>query len=146
MPGWVLARARAHTRTPSRRSGVSPTIRRHERLPCDTGWRGPDGGPRRPKVQRRGKKLQKSLAVSKLFRTFATMKPKEPRDAWYVSGRNRLTGMRDQLTGVMPHDEAAARMERYLKSARKQKYPTYTRLRLERAVAVQLTFTFNQNS
>ncbi len=89
--------------------------------------------------------MQKSLAVSKLFRTFAPMKTREPRDACYVSGRNRLTGMRDQLTGVMPHDDAAARMERYQSAARKQKYPTYTRLRLERAEAIQLTFTFNQN-
>ena len=50
--GGVLARARAHARTLSRRSGVSPTIRRHERLPCDTSWRGPDEGLRRPKVHR----------------------------------------------------------------------------------------------
>ena len=50
--GGVLARARAHARTLSRRSGVSPTIRRHDRLLCDTGWRGPDGGPRRQKVHR----------------------------------------------------------------------------------------------
>lgn len=89
--------------------------------------------------------MQKSLAVSKLFRTFAAMEKREPRDAWFVSGQNRLTGMRDQLTGVMPQADAAARMERYQSAARKQKYPTYTRLRLERAVAVQLTFTFNQN-
>lgn len=74
--------------------------------------------------------------------TFAAMEKREPRDAWFVSGQNRLTGMRDQLTGVMPHDDAAARMERYQTAARKQKYPTYTRLRLERAVAIQLTFTF----
>ena len=89
--------------------------------------------------------MQKSLVVSAEMLTFAPMKMREPRDAWYVSGQNRLTGMRDQLTGVMPHDAAAARMERYQSAARKQKYPTYTRLRLERAVAIQLTFTFNQN-
>lgn len=88
------------------------------------------------------KKLQKSLAMSAEMLTFAPMKTREPRDAWFVSGRNRLTGMRDQLTGVMPHDVAAARMERYQSAARKQKYPIYTRLRLERAVAIQLTFTF----
>lgn len=82
--------------------------------------------------------------MSKLFRTFAAMEKREPRDAWFVSGQNRLTGMRDQLTGVMPHDAAAARMERYQTAARKQKYPTYTRLRLERAVAIQLTFKFQK--
>lgn len=93
-------------------------------------------------MHRGGKKLQKSLAVSAEMLTFAPMKMREPRDAWFVSGQNRLTGMRDQLTGVMPQADAAARMERYQSAARKQKYPTYTRLRLERAVAVQLTFTF----
>lgn len=50
--GGVLARARAHARTLSRKSDVSPTIRRHERLPCDTSWRGPYGGPGRQKVHR----------------------------------------------------------------------------------------------
>ena len=86
--------------------------------------------------------MRKCLVMSAEMLTFAPMKTREPRDAWFVSGRNRLTGMRDQLTGVMPHDDAAARMERYQSAVRKQKYPTYTRLRLERAEAIQLTFTF----
>lgn len=70
------------------------------------------------------------------------MKTKNPKDAWYVSGLNRLTGQRDQLTGITTHEDAASRMARYQIAAARQKYPTYTRLRLERAVAVQLTFNF----
>lgn len=70
------------------------------------------------------------------------MKPKNPKDAWIVTGLNRLTGQRDQLTGIITHEDAASRMERYQIAAARQKYPTYTRLRLERAVAVQLTFIF----
>ena len=70
------------------------------------------------------------------------MKTKKPKDAWYVTGLNRLTGQRDQLTGITTHQDAESRMERYQIAAARQKYPTYTRLRLERAVAVQLTFKF----
>lgn len=88
------------------------------------------------------KKVQKSLELSEIMLNFAGMKRKDPKDAWYVSGLNRLTGQRDQLTGVTTHEDAASRMERYQIAAARQKYPTYTRLRLERAVAVQLTFNF----
>lgn len=74
--------------------------------------------------------------------TFAPMKLREPKDEWLVTGISRLTGMRDELTGVMPHDMAVARLERYKLATRTQKYPTYTRLRVERRVAIQLTFSF----
>lgn len=67
---------------------------------------------------------------------------REPRDAWVVTAKNRLTGMRDQLTGVLPRETAVSRMERYLQAARRQKYPTYTNVRIERAVAQQLTLQF----
>lgn len=87
------------------------------------------------------KKVQKSLVMSERLLTFAGMK-RNPKDAWYVSGLNRLTGQRDQLTGITTHEDAASRMERYQIAAARQKYPTYTRLRLERAVAIQLTFNF----
>ena len=88
------------------------------------------------------KKWLKSLAVSELFRTFAGMKRTEPKDEFLVTGLSRLSGMREELTGVMPLELAQQRMERYKLSTRKQRYPTYTRLRVERRLPIQLTIKF----
>lgn len=82
------------------------------------------------------------MAVSELFRTFAGMKRTEPKDEFLVTGLSRLSGMREELTGVMPLELAQQRMERYKASTRKQKYPTYTRLRVERRLPIQLTIKF----
>ena len=88
------------------------------------------------------KKWLKCLAVSELFRSFAPMKSREPKDEYLVTGLSRLSGMREELTGVMPRELALQRMERYKLSTRKQKYPTYTRLRVERRLPIQLTIQF----
>ena len=70
------------------------------------------------------------------------MKRTEPKDEYLVTGLSRLSGMREELTGVMPRELAQQRMERYKLSTRQQKYPTYTRLRVERRLPIQLTIKF----
>lgn len=70
------------------------------------------------------------------------MKRTEPKDEFLVTGLSRLSGMREELTGVMPRELAQQRMERYKLSTRQQKYPTYTRLRVERRLPIQLTIKF----
>lgn len=45
----------------------------------------------------------------------------------------------------MERDQAQERLERYKANTKVQRYPTYTRLRVERRLPIQLTIPFNQN-
>lgn len=66
-------------------------------------------------------------------------------DTFVITGINRLSGQREELSGPMEHDQAELRLERYKANTKAQRYPTYTRLRVERCLPIQLTIQFNQN-
>lgn len=85
------------------------------------------------------KNVAKSFGSSKKIRTFASMK----REEFVITAISRLTGDRVEISGPMPHDAAVARLQRELDSRRRQRYPIYTRLRVERRLPVQLTIKFN---
>lgn len=74
----------------------------------------------------------------------AMMDKKEHIDYWTVTGVSRLTGEREELTGGIPSREMAVeRMRRYQENTRRQRYPTYMRLRVEKRLPIQLTIPFN---
>lgn len=60
-----------------------------------------------------------------------------------ITGKNRLTGQRDQLSRPMSEEEAVARLDRELSNRRLHKHPAYTHLQIERLDAVQLTINFD---
>ena len=64
---------------------------------------------------------------------------------YIITGINRLTGLRDQLTGPMDEESARARLQRELDSRKRQRYQPYTRLRVEHYDAVQLTLQFSND-
>lgn len=64
-------------------------------------------------------------------------------DKFIITGRNTLTGFRDQISRAMTEAEADSRLERERESRKLQKHPAYTHLRKERLEAVQLTLQFS---
>lgn len=62
-----------------------------------------------------------------------------------ITGISRLSGQREELTGPMEMEQAQARLERYKENTRYQKYPTYTRVRVEQLLPVQLRLPFEPN-
>ena len=62
-----------------------------------------------------------------------------------ITGISRLSGEREELTGPMEKEQAQARLERYKENTRYQKYPTYTRVRVEQLLPVQLKLPFEPN-
>lgn len=87
------------------------------------------------------KKVAKSFGGSEKIRTFVPMK----REEYVITAISRLTGDRVEISGPMPHDAAEARLQRELDSRRRQRYPTYTRLRVEKRLPVQLTIKFSDH-
>lgn len=65
-------------------------------------------------------------------------------EQFVITGISRLTGDRMEISRPMSQDEAIARLDREKLSRMRQKYPTYTRLRVERRLPVQLTINFNE--
>lgn len=63
-------------------------------------------------------------------------------DRFIITGRNKLTGKRDQISRVMTEVEAEERLARELANRKHHKYPAYSHLKKERLVAVQLTLQF----
>lgn len=63
---------------------------------------------------------------------------------YIITGKNRLTKDRDQLSRPMDKVEAEERLKREVENRRYQRYQPHTHLRLERLDAVQLTFQFDQ--
>lgn len=64
---------------------------------------------------------------------------------YIITGVNRLTGTRDQLSRAMTKEEAQERLEREIASRRYQRYQPHTRLRIEHLEPAQLTFNFLDN-
>ena len=60
-----------------------------------------------------------------------------------ITGINKLTKQRDQLSRAMSENEANERLQREVAARKSQRYQPYTRLRVERLEAVQLKIQFN---
>lgn len=90
------------------------------------------------KCDQNRKKVAKSFVVSEKSRTFAAMEQQK----WIITGVNRLTHKREQLSRPMGEQEAAERLQREVANRRYQRYQPYVRLKVERLEAVQLTFNF----
>lgn len=61
-----------------------------------------------------------------------------------ITGKNRLTGLRDQLSRPMCEHEAQERLDRELANRKYQRFQPYTNLKKERYEAVQLTIKFEE--
>lgn len=63
-------------------------------------------------------------------------------EKYVITGVNKLTGRREEMSRPMSYDEAKARLEREQESRRHIKYQPHIRLRVEKCLPVQLTFNF----
>lgn len=63
---------------------------------------------------------------------------------YIITGKNRLTGLRDQLSRAMTKEEALERLDREKASRRYQRYQPHTNLRIEHLEPVQLKFNFHE--
>lgn len=63
---------------------------------------------------------------------------------WILTGVNRLTHQREQLSRPMTEQEASERLQREIASRKFQRYQPHTKLRMERLEAVQLTLQFKE--
>lgn len=61
---------------------------------------------------------------------------------WIITGVNRLTHQREQLSRPMDEQEASERLQREIANRKFQRYQPHTRLKMERLEAVQLTLQF----
>ena len=86
------------------------------------------------------KKCGKVLVMSGKSRTFVPMK----QEKYVITAISRLTGDRVEISGPMCQEMAKERLERELENRRHQRYPTYTRLRVERQLPIQLTIKFSE--
>lgn len=67
-------------------------------------------------------------------------------EKFIITGLNRLSGRRDQISRPMTREDAEQRLLRELENRRRQKYAAYTRLKVERLEAVQLTIPFQEQA
>lgn len=67
--------------------------------------------------------------------------PMEQRN-WVITGRNKLSGYTEELTGPMTRQEAEERLQRERESRRNQRYMPYTNMRVEKLAPRQLTLNF----
>lgn len=73
-----------------------------------------------------------------------SMKAKEAHEEkWVVTGKSRLDGFRYEISGPMTEDQARQRLAREQENRSRQRFPAYTRLRVERRLPTQLTIKFN---
>lgn len=63
---------------------------------------------------------------------------------WILTGVNRLTHQREQISRPMTEHEASDRLQREIASRKFQRYKPHTSLRMERLEAVQLTLQFKE--
>lgn len=63
---------------------------------------------------------------------------------YIITGKNKLTGLRDQLSGAMEKETAEVRLEREKENRKYQRYQPYTHLKIERYESVQLTIKFEE--
>lgn len=61
---------------------------------------------------------------------------------YVITGINRLTGKREEMSGHMSREHAEERLQRELASRKYQRFQPHTRLRVEVVEPVQLTFQF----
>lgn len=61
-----------------------------------------------------------------------------------ITGINRLTGHREELSRPMSREEAEERLQREVANRKHQRYQPHTKLRVEKRLPVQLTIRFNQ--
>lgn len=64
---------------------------------------------------------------------------------YIITGVNRLTGLRDQLSRPMTEEEAQQRLQREQASRKYQRYQPHTKLKVERLEARQLRIQFNED-
>lgn len=64
---------------------------------------------------------------------------------YIITGVNRLTGLRDQLSRPMTEEEAQLRLEREQANRKYQRYLPYTKLKIERREARQLTIEWKED-
>lgn len=66
-------------------------------------------------------------------------------EKWIITGVNRLTRQREQLSRPMDEQEASERLQREVANRKYQRYQPHTMLKIERLEAVQLTLQFNNH-
>lgn len=66
-------------------------------------------------------------------------------EKWVITGLNRLTRSREEISGPMDRVAAEARLQREIENRRYQRYQTHERLRVERRLPVQLTIKFERD-
>ena len=79
------------------------------------------------------------MADSGKMPTFAGMKEQR----YVITAISMLTGDRVEISGPMSKEMAENRLAREVESRKRQRFPTYTRLRVERRLPTQLTIQFN---
>lgn len=139
----VCARERAHSRCRVVETPLRGNLNEHGQLPA---MEGTILGHKGQKCGIEGKKVAERFGVlgekSYLCRKNGMTRHQ---DTFVITGINRLSGQREELSGPMEHDQAELRLERYKENTKWQRMPTYTRLRIERRLPIQLTIQFNQN-
>lgn len=65
-------------------------------------------------------------------------------DQYVITGINKLTGEREEISRPMNEQEAMERLEREIANRRYQRYPAHVRLRVEKRLPIQLTLNFNE--
>lgn len=63
---------------------------------------------------------------------------------YVITAISILTGDRVEISGPMSKDMAEQRLAREVESRKRQRFPTYTRLRVERRLPTQLTIQFSE--
>lgn len=66
-------------------------------------------------------------------------------EQFVVTAINRLTRIREEISGPMSRDQAEERLQRELMNRKYQRYQTHQRLRVEKRIPVQLTLQFKDN-
>lgn len=64
---------------------------------------------------------------------------------YVITGVNRLSGRREELSRAMTKEEAEERLDREKASRRYQRYQPHIRLRVERRLPVQLNLIFAED-
>lgn len=64
---------------------------------------------------------------------------------YIITGVNRLTGQRDQISRPMTEEEAQQRLEREQASRKYQRYQPHTKLKIERLEARQLKIQWKED-
>lgn len=63
-------------------------------------------------------------------------------EMYVITGVNKLTGEREEISRPMENEEAMQRLEREIASRRYQRYQSHVRLRVERRLPIQLSINF----